>query len=68
MSAEYEQMQEQNNYEKEHEAKSNIELFRKKSNFRRVILACALQAATQMTGVYLKCVVLVHSKIFKPVT
>lgn len=51
VQAEYLQIQEQIALEKEQEAKSLRELFRTKSNFRRVMLACAIQAATQMTGV-----------------
>lgn len=34
-----------------HAAKSYTELFRTKANTRRIILACACQASTQMTGV-----------------
>lgn len=49
--AEYQQIQEQVALEKEQEAKSLKELFRTKSSFRRVMLACAIQAATQMTGI-----------------
>ncbi|CAI4214053.1 unnamed protein product [Parascedosporium putredinis] len=37
--------------EHEQSAKSYLELFRDKSSFRRLFLACALQASVQMTGV-----------------
>ena len=49
--AEYQQIQEQVLIEKESEARTLTELFRTKSNFRRIMLACGIQAATQMTGV-----------------
>lgn len=49
--AEYQQIQEQVVVEQEQAARSLRELFATKSNFRRVMLACALQAATQMTGI-----------------
>ena len=49
--AEQQQITDQVNYESEMEAKSITELFRTKANFRRIMLACAIQAATQMTGV-----------------
>ncbi|KAF2764372.1 MFS putative major facilitator superfamily transporter [Teratosphaeria nubilosa] len=49
--AEFEQIQEAITYEHEHEAKSYVELFTNKSSFRRLFLACSLQAACQMTGV-----------------
>ena len=49
--AEFEQIQEAITFEHEHEAKSYAELFRNKSCFRRLFLACALQASVQMTGV-----------------
>lgn len=49
--AEYEQIQEAITYEHEHEAKSYVELFANKSCFRRLFIACALQASIQMTGV-----------------
>jgi Na+/melibiose symporter-like transporter len=48
---EYDQIQEVISFEHEHEAKSYAELFRDKSSFRRLFLACALQASIQMTGV-----------------
>jgi hypothetical protein len=38
-------------FEHENEAKSYVELFTNKSSFRRLFLACSLQAACQMTGV-----------------
>ncbi|TKX24107.1 sugar transporter-like protein 16 [Elsinoe australis] len=49
--AEYEQIQEAITFEHDHEAKSYMELFRNKSSFRRLLLACAIQASVQMTGV-----------------
>ena len=49
--AEYEQIQEQITYEAENQAHSYRELFTGRSNFRRMILATACQAACQMTGV-----------------
>lgn len=49
--AEYDQIQEAITYEHEHEASSLGELFRDKSCFRRLFLACAIQASIQMTGV-----------------
>jgi MFS family permease len=49
--AEYAQIQDQITYEREHEAKSYKELFVHKSSFRRLLLAVALQASVQMTGV-----------------
>lgn len=49
--AEYAQIQESITYEHEHEAKSYLQLFRNKSSFRRLFLACAIQASVQMTGV-----------------
>ncbi|AEO68524.1 uncharacterized protein THITE_2145653 [Thermothielavioides terrestris NRRL 8126] len=51
VQAEFEQIQEAITYEHEHEAKSYAELFRDRSCFRRLFLACALQASIQMTGV-----------------
>lgn len=33
------------------EAKSYVELFTNKSSFRRLFLACSIQASVQMTGV-----------------
>lgn len=49
--AEYEQIQESISFEHEHEAKSYIELVKNKSAFRRLVIAMALQASVQMTGV-----------------
>ncbi|KAB5586025.1 MFS sugar transporter-like protein [Coniochaeta sp. 2T2.1] len=49
--AEYAQIQESITFEHEHEAKSYMELFTNRSSFRRLFLACALQASVQMTGV-----------------
>ncbi|KAH8811843.1 MFS sugar transporter-like protein [Xylogone sp. PMI_703] len=49
--AEFDQIQESITFEHENEAKSYIELFRNRSSFRRLFIACALQASIQMTGV-----------------
>lgn len=49
--AEYEQIRETIAFEHENEAKSYIELFKSKSSFRRLLLATAIQASVQMTGV-----------------
>jgi sugar porter (SP) family MFS transporter len=49
--AEYDQIQDAITFEHEHEAKSYKELFTDKSCFRRLFLACAIQASVQMTGV-----------------
>lgn len=49
--AEYDQIQESITFDREHEAKSYLELFTNRSSFRRLLIACALQAAIQMTGV-----------------
>ncbi|KAG9683097.1 sugar transporter STL1, partial [Aureobasidium melanogenum] len=49
--AEFESIQDAVTYEKEHEAKSYVELFTNKSSFRRLFIAVALQASVQMTGV-----------------
>ncbi|RYP43183.1 hypothetical protein DL770_011798 [Monosporascus sp. CRB-9-2] len=49
--AEFDQIQETISFEHEHEAKSYKELFVNRSAFRRLFLACALQASVQMTGV-----------------
>ncbi|KAI0134562.1 MFS sugar transporter [Xylariales sp. AK1849] len=51
VQAEFAQIQEQITFEHEHEAKSYKELFVSRSSFRRLFLACALQASIQMTGV-----------------
>lgn len=39
------------NFERENEAKSYKELFTSRASFRRLLLACSIQAAIQMTGV-----------------
>lgn len=49
--AEFDQIEESITFDREHEAKSYWELFNNRSCFRRVFLACALQASVQMTGV-----------------
>jgi hypothetical protein len=49
--AEYDQIQESITFEHEHEAKSYFELFTNRSSFRRLLIACTLQASIQMTGV-----------------
>lgn len=49
--AEFEQIQESITVEHEHAAKSYLELFVDKSSFRRLFIACSLQASVQMTGV-----------------
>jgi MFS family permease len=49
--AEFDQIQENITFEHEHEAKSYGELFRNRSSFRRLLIALALQASIQMTGV-----------------
>lgn len=51
VQAEYDQIRDMIAFEHEHEAKSYIELFTNKSSLRRLILACAIQASVQMTGV-----------------
>ena len=51
VKAEFEQIQDMITFEHEHEAKSYTELFTNKSSFRRLFLACAIQASVQMTGV-----------------
>jgi sugar porter (SP) family MFS transporter len=51
VQAEFQQIQDAITFEHEHEAKSYSELFRDRSSFRRLFLACALQASVQMTGV-----------------
>ena len=51
VQAEFDQIQESITHEHEHEAKSYGELFTNRSSFRRLVIACALQASTQMTGV-----------------
>lgn len=49
--AEFDQIQDAITLELETEAKSYSELFTNKSSFRRLFLACAIQASVQMTGV-----------------
>ncbi|KAF2188041.1 MFS sugar transporter-like protein [Zopfia rhizophila CBS 207.26] len=49
--AEFDQIQDAITFEHEHEAKSYSELFTDRSCFRRLFLACAIQASIQMTGV-----------------
>ncbi|KAH8692579.1 general substrate transporter [Talaromyces proteolyticus] len=49
--AEFEQIQTQVAEEKEQTKASFNVLFTNKANFRRLLLACAMQAATQMTGI-----------------
>lgn len=49
--AEFDQIQDAITFEHEHEAKSYMELFTNKSSFRRLFLACSIQASVQMTGV-----------------
>ncbi|KAI0438868.1 MFS sugar transporter-like protein [Xylaria telfairii] len=49
--AEFAQIQESITDEHEKEAKSYVELFKDKSAFRRLFLACSIQASVQLTGV-----------------
>ncbi|KAI0472906.1 MFS transporter [Xylariaceae sp. FL0804] len=49
--AEFAQIQESIAFERQHEAKSYSELFTSMPAFRRLFLACAIQASIQMTGV-----------------
>ncbi|KAH7128138.1 general substrate transporter [Dendryphion nanum] len=49
--AEFDQIQDAITFEHEHEARSYMELFTDKSCFRRILIAMALQASVQMTGV-----------------
>ncbi|KAF1838931.1 general substrate transporter [Decorospora gaudefroyi] len=51
VQAEFSQIQESIAFVRENEAQSYMELFKDKSCFRRLFLACALQASVQMTGV-----------------
>ena len=51
VQAEFQSIQDAVVFEHENEAKSYTELFKDKSSFRRLFLACALQASVQMTGV-----------------
>jgi hypothetical protein len=49
--AEFNQIQESISFDHENEAKSYKELFTNRSSFRRLLIACTLQASVQMTGV-----------------
>lgn len=49
--AEFQQIQDSIAFEREHSARSYSELFTDRSSFRRLFLACAIQASIQMTGV-----------------
>lgn len=49
--AEFDMIQESLTIEHEHAAKSYKELFTDRSSFRRLFLACSIQASIQMTGV-----------------
>lgn len=51
VQAEFASIKDTVSFEREHEAKSYTELFTNPSAFRRLFLAMAIQAATQMTGV-----------------
>ncbi|KAL2187909.1 general substrate transporter [Thermothelomyces heterothallicus CBS 203.75] len=51
VQAEYQQIRESVEFVRENEAKSYAELFRDRSCFRRLFLACAIQGSVQMTGV-----------------
>ncbi|KUI57707.1 High-affinity glucose transporter [Cytospora mali] len=51
VKAEFAQIVDAITFDHEHEAKSYLELFRNRSSFRRLLIACSLQAACQMTGV-----------------
>ena len=51
VQAEFQAIQDAVVFEHENEAKSYTELFKDRSCFRRLFLACALQASVQMTGV-----------------
>lgn len=51
VQAEYSIILAQISDEHENAAKTYAELFRKRSNVRRIVLACACQASTQLTGV-----------------
>ena len=51
VQAEFSQISDMITYEHEHEATSYVELFRSRSSFRRLLLACAIQGSIQMTGV-----------------
>lgn len=49
--AEFQQIQDSIAHDREHSARSYAELFTDRSSFRRLFLACAIQASIQMTGV-----------------
>lgn len=51
VQAEFQQIQDSITFDREHEASSWVEIFVDKSCLRRLILACAIQASVQMTGV-----------------
>jgi hypothetical protein len=51
VQAEFEQIQDANTFEHENEAKWYMELFRNKSSFHRLFMACAIHTSVQMTGV-----------------
>lgn len=51
VKAEFAQIEEASTFDREHEAKSYAELFRTRSSFRRLLIACSVQASCQMTGV-----------------
>ncbi|KAK1819106.1 hypothetical protein LTR12_006421 [Friedmanniomyces endolithicus] len=51
VQAEFDQIRDQISFEHENEAKSYVELFTNRSSFRRLLLATAIQASVQMTGV-----------------
>ncbi|KAK4909036.1 hypothetical protein LTR49_022135 [Elasticomyces elasticus] len=51
VQAEFNQIRDQISFEHENEAKSYVELFTNRSSFRRLLLATAIQASVQMTGV-----------------
>jgi Na+/melibiose symporter-like transporter len=49
--AEFDQIQDSITHQHENEAKSYMDLLTNRSSFRRLLIACALQASIQMTGV-----------------
>ncbi|KAK7724203.1 hypothetical protein SLS64_000537 [Diaporthe eres] len=51
VKAEFSQIEEAIGFDREHEAKSYMELIRTRSSFRRLLIGCSLQGACQMTGV-----------------
>ncbi|KAK7748012.1 hypothetical protein SLS53_001264 [Cytospora paraplurivora] len=51
VKAEFAQIEDAITFDHEHEAKSYLDLFRNRSSFRRLLIACSLQASAQMTGV-----------------